>query len=471
MSVNFLSEVPNMGLLDFFTDRRDKKTVPNTKITVAKTPKFLSNNSNSSFGNSYKYNSYFAELYAAYNNNGTFFRAVSKIKELIFRHGFHIYSSDETILDYINARIRQIETTSNKPFSAIIRNLTTDYVLYGNCFLYKYRDEKNTFGKSYVDFDGKNTKPISAVFHVPARFVSYNEDTNKYIVDKEFYNMFSNMSVYDNSVQDVNSDNRAINAKDMMHLKSEEIGEFFPGGFQSRALSTLVILASLEDIAENMIENRQFFVTVYTVGTKDKPGDIEDIETVKTELENASEDGILVIPGNHDINIKNMSSLKDIKEYIDYFKTKLLNELGISSVGLGEGGQANRATAEEANSITYDLVKNIQDSFSEQFNFYFLRELLKEKKDFKKEEIFYLEDNELPKLVFPEPDTELMIKLNTHEVFKFEHSIQTEDESRQNMNMEPIKDRSKLFQNMYGKGANSQETNNLNQPQNQHSNQ
>jgi len=87
-----------------------------------------------------------------------------------------------------------------------------------------------------------------------------------------------------------------------------------------------------------MIENRQFFVTVYTVGTKDKPGDIEDIETVKTELENASEDGILVIPGNHDINIKNMSSLKDIKEYIDYFKTKLLNELGISSVGLGEGG-------------------------------------------------------------------------------------------------------------------------------------
>jgi hypothetical protein len=100
-------------------------------------------------------------------------------------------------------------------------------------------------------------------------------------------------------------------------------------------------------------------------------------------------------------------------------------------------------------------VKNIQDSFSEQFNFYFLRELLKEKKDFKKEEIFYLEDNELPKLVFPEPDTELMIKLNTHEVFKFEHSIQTEDESRNNMNMEPIKDRSKLFQNLYGKGANS----------------
>ncbi|MDK2839521.1 MAG: hypothetical protein PWQ83_1071 [Thermosipho sp. (in: thermotogales)] len=87
-----------------------------------------------------------------------------------------------------------------------------------------------------------------------------------------------------------------------------------------------------------MIENRQFFVTVYTVGTKDKPGNREDIETVKSDLENASEDGMLIIPGNHDINIKNMSSLKDIKEYIDYFKTKLLNELGISSVGLGEGG-------------------------------------------------------------------------------------------------------------------------------------
>jgi|CZCB01.1.fsa_nt_gi hypothetical protein len=33
-----------------------------------------------------------------------------------------------------------------------------------------------------------------------------------------------------------------------------------------------------------------------------------------------------------------MSSLGDIKQYMDYFKTKLLNELGISSIGMGEGG-------------------------------------------------------------------------------------------------------------------------------------
>lgn len=353
----------------------------------------------------------------------------------------------------------------------LVRDLVNDYVLYGNAMWYLYRDIENSYGNPYIDFDGKQTKPISAVFNVPIRFVSYDVNNNRYVIDEDIYEQFADISVYRTSEEElVYSQNKAIDNKNIIHIKSEDNGEIFPGGFQSRALNTLVILASLEDIAEDMLENRQFYVTIYKVGNKEKPGTQEDIAIVKQSLENEPEGGILVIPGNHDIDIKNMSSLGDIKQYMDYFKTKLLNELGISSIGMGEGGQANRATAEEANSITYDLVKSIQDTFAQQFNFYFLRQLLKEKKGFDKKNIFKLSDEELPKIIFPEPDSSLMVKLNTHEIYKFEHSIQTEDETRRNLKMPQLTEekRKKLFQNMYGTTGSLLETNNIVQPQNQH---
>lgn len=382
-----------------------------------------------------------------------------------------IHSSDEEINKYIIERIRQIETASNKPFEMLVRDLVSDYVLYGNAMWYLYRDIENSYGNPYIDFDGKQTKPISAVFNVPIRFVSYDVNNNRYVIDEDIYEQFADISVYRTSEEElVYSQNKAIDNKNIIHIKSEDNGEIFPGGFQSRALNTLVILASLEDIAEDMLENRQFYVTIYKVGSKEKPGTQEDIAIVKQSLENEPEGGILVIPGNHDIDIKNMSSLGDIKQYMDYFKTKLLNELGISSIGMGEGGQANRATAEEANSITYDLVKSIQDTFAQQFNFYFLRQLLKEKKGFDKKKIFKLSDEELPKIIFPEPDSSLMVKLNTHEIYKFEHSIQTEDETRRNLKMPQLTEekRKKLFQNIYGTTGSLLETNNIVQPQNQH---
>jgi hypothetical protein len=46
----------------------------------------------------------------------------------------------------------------------------------------------------------------------------------------------------------------------------------------------------------------------------------------------------------------------------------------------------------------------------------------------------------LPEIIFPEPNIDLNIKKENHEVFKFEHNIQTEDETRKHLGLKPIKD-------------------------------
>jgi len=150
----------------------------------------------------------------------------------VFRHDFYIHSSDEEINKYIIERIRQIETASNKPFEMLVRDLVNDYVLYGNAMWYLYRDIENSYGNPYIDFDGKQTKPISAVFNVPIRFVSYDVNNNRYVIDEDIYEQFADISVYRTSEEElVYSQNKAIDNKNIIHIKSEDNGEIFPGGF------------------------------------------------------------------------------------------------------------------------------------------------------------------------------------------------------------------------------------------------
>jgi hypothetical protein len=219
----------------------------------------------------------------------------------------------------------------------------------------------------------------------------------------------------------------------------------------------------------DVIEDNRFSIVVYKVGTKEAPGKEEDINEVKRYLEYNESDSTIVIPFNHEVKVLNISGMKEIKEYMDYYRNKFLNEVGISGIGLGEGGSANRATAEEANLVTYDLVSSMQKTFAEQFKVGFLYEFIYDSNSYKIEK---MDDKSLPEIIFPEPNIDLNIKKENHEVFKFEHNVQTEKETRQHIGLENLKDseRNNMFYKLHGESNNSEDTNNRNSPQNQYNN-
>ena len=449
------------------------------QVIALETPKFIKKTpTNQSKGDYSYYSVPFTDLYRAYDQSGLFYRTVSKIRELALRQGFFIKQADDQVLKYLKLRFIELENSSDKQFYSIIRDLFNDYILYGNSFLYLNRDQSNSSGKSHSLIRKKQLEPISAVFTVPQHFVSVSQDQKKFTISSDFYNQYLYGSVYsDEEIVSVtassNGTAKTIQRENLLHFKFEENGELFSKSFSSRQLGTLIILSTLEDVIETMISEKQFFITVYTVGTETNPADNDQLEEIKNNLEYNPDEGILIIPGNHKIDIKNNSTLQDLKNYLEYFQQKFYKEINISPIGLGEGGQANRATADTQNQTTFDLVRDITSSFQQQFNFYFLRQLIMESKFQQK---IFDPDFQMPEIIFPEPDIDLKIKLENQQIYKFEHAAYTEDEMRIDIDKKVVsdKERAKLRPNLYKENvesSSSKETNNKVNPQNQHNKQ
>lgn len=446
------------------------------QVIALETPKFIKKQpSTQSRGDSSYYSIQFTDLYRAYDQSGLFYRTISKIRELALRQGFFIKQADDQVIKYLNLRFIELENSSDKSFYTTVRDLLNDYILYGNCFMYLNRDATNSSGKQHSLIRKKQLQPISAFFSVPPRFVSVSEDQKKFTISSDFYDQYLYGNVYsDEDIVTITASNnktaKTIQRENLLHFKFEENGELFSRSFASRQLGTLIILSTLEDVIETMISEKQFFITVYTVGTETNPADDTQLEEIKNNLEYNPDEGILIIPGNHKIDIKNNSTLQDLKNYLEYFQQKFYKEINISPIGLGEGGQANRATADTQNQTTFDLVRDVTQSFQKQFNFYFLRQLMMESKFQQK---IFDPDFQMPEIVFPEPDIDLKIKLENQQIYKFEHAAYTEDEMRKDIDKKIIsdKERSKLRPNLYKENienSSSKETNNKVKPQNQH---
>lgn len=458
-----------MGIFDIFRKNKQKD-----QVNIVQKPFFLKKKLGSSSiitssydkAFNYTYNLQMIELYKAYRGNDLFRSAITKTQNLQLRQNFSIVSADNGIQKYLNKRLFEISIASNKSIKSIVYQLSKDFVLYGNAFLYLHRDKSNSSGKKYKYF-GKTLEPISAIFVVPPRFVSISEDEKTYSISPAFFETYQFINVYDDEDEVVvGRGEKVVKKENIIHLKYEDDGKVFSDSYYLQALTPLIILTTLEDVVEQMIRERQFFVTVYTVGTKDNPPDEMTFERIKSSLEWNPEEGVLIIPGHHSIEIKNMSTLKDIQTYIEYFKTKFLNAVQIASVGLGESGSQNRATAETSNSITYDLVNDFQQTFAEQFSFSFLTQLILDRGM----SLDKIDIEKMPQIYFGEPDTNLKIKKENHEVFKFVNNVITEKEVRKNINLQTLNEnyRKFMYQNLYNKAKDDKEQSNKSLPQNQH---
>ncbi len=472
------------GIKNLFTQNKQKEQQPSSQDEVRKMqpPKFqrtqgteFSNMFSNNY-NSLKYSSLFQEMYYAYNSNGLFKRAISKIHELFIRQDFIIKSQNEQFDKYLNYRLREVEIGSGQTTNKLVMDQQLEMILYGNQFIYKKRASGlSTKAKPYYTNDSRNKKlnPVVAQYVIPARFVSISKDRKSYYIDEKFFEDSSIAPSYGDdeyvNVSKSDSTTKKISQDDILHIKYQEDGNYFSKPFSSNQVASLINLYNIEQKMLDVIEDNRFSIVVYKVGTKEAPGKEEDINEVKRYLEYNESDSTIVIPFNHEVKVLNISGMKEIKEYMDYYRNKFLNEVGISGIGLGEGGSANRATAEEANLVTYDLVSSMQKTFAEQFKVGFLYEFIYDSNSYKIEK---MDDKSLPEIIFPEPNIDLNIKKENHEVFKFEHNVQTEKETRQHIGLENLKDseRNNMFYKLHGESNNSEDTNNRNSPQNQYNN-
>lgn len=470
------------GLKNLFKQKEEQK--PSTidemrKLTPPKFQKTQGTEFQNMFSSGYKqlkYSTLFQEMYYAYNSNGLFKRQISKIHELFTRQNFTIKSQDAPFNKYLKQRLREVEIGSDQTMNKLIMDQSFELILYGNQVIYKKRKSgMSANAKSYYTKDSRNKKldPVVAQYVVPMRFVSISQDRKSYYIDEKFFEDSRMASQFGDeehvNVSKNDQTTKKISQDDILHIKYQEDGNYFSKPFSSNQIASLINLYNIEQKMLDVIEDNRFSIVVYTVGTKEQPSREEDIEDVKRYLEYNESDSTIVMPQNHDVKVLNLSGMKEIKEYMDYYRNKFLNEVGISGIGLGEGGSANRATAEEANLVTYDLVSSMQKIFAEQFKVGFLYEFIYDSKNYKLET---MKDETIPEIIFPEPNIDLNIKKENHEVFKFEHNIQTESETRKHIGLEQLKDsqRENMFYKLHEEQKGTEDTNNRNAPTNQHNN-
>ncbi|WP_067924132.1 hypothetical protein [Alicyclobacillus shizuokensis] len=410
----------------------------------------------------------FAQIDAAIERDSYVMQTVLKYSELVFKSGWQFKSKNQQALDYVKLRLDMIAVGTDTPTEMLFQGIADDIVRYANAFIVKARGKGNQGlppGLSAIPMPPAKG-PVIGYFRLPPSTMQVGRDLN------------GNITGYQQTVQ--GQDPITFRPEDVIHIKvNVPAGKAFGEPWLAPVIEDVRLLRKVEENAALLLYRHIFPLLAYTVGL-DKPGyeaTDEELNEIRSTIENMPTDGAIVLPERHKIDAVNLTAI-DGKPYLDYFEARVFSGLGMSQVDMGRGDTANRNTADAMTGIKADRINGWQRQIALQINKYIIEELLVEG-GFDP----LADPNNKVEFVFNEIEAEMRIKLDTHEIYKYEHNVQTFEETRINLKLEPQVDESRLYLNMVkipeieaaaqakatvASTPGTPETNNKQQPTNQH---
>jgi hypothetical protein len=408
----------------------------------------------------------FTVIAQAIERDSYIMQACMKYEELIFKSGYGWQAKNDQALQYVQLRLAMMSIATGIPTEELWHGIARDIVRYSNAFIVKARAKG---GKGMVPgitavAVPPAKDPVAGYFLLPPSSIQISRDAN------------GNVLAYQQQIPG-QQNKLTFRPEDVIHIKvNVPSGEAFGLPWLAPVLDDVRLLRKVEENAALLLYRHIFPLLAYTVGI-DKPGyeaTDEELQQLQSVIQDMPTDGAIVLPERHKIEAVQLTAI-DGKPYLDYFEQRVFSGLGMSQVDMGRGDTANRNTADAMSGIKTDRVKGWQQQIQLQINKFIIEELLVEggfdpvaNPDFAVE------------FTFNEIEQEMRIKKDTHEIFKFEHNIQTWEETRKNMSMEPTVDESRLYFNMIqiplaeaqahakAAAAGTAATNNKQQPTNQH---
>lgn len=400
-------------------------------------------------------------------------RVVKRLVEMQLSNGFRIFSIDEKIDNSVSRRLDEIQLQSGMRLYQIIHDLFYEFVAYGNQFAVLVRNQALTSGKKYK-FQGNTLDPIAAIFKQPTRFVSIrrkaNGDPIEYrIALNELLPSDQDRELIARRAQSAsNNYQQRFQQNDVVHFALNPDPDL--GGFGRpiilEQLDDLLVLRSMETQLDDMIRRAKFYQKYYIVGSENMPPNPNSVQAVKEKIEQNDPDEIMIVPQPDKVGIQFEDIITPVINSIKEFKNRTYSGLGQSGVQMGEGGSANRQTAERVLEGFYQMQRNLQKMFQQIFESQILQQIVLDL-GYDPQQI----GNQFPKLVFEDPDIERTMQKNQHYALLFTQNVITEDEMRSYIGLGPLSEdqRSKLYANLYGQTkVNISANQNIVQPQNQH---
>ncbi len=372
----------------------------------------------------------FDDIYNAYMSDSYINVALNKYKSLVYKAGYQLKSENDRAIEYLNKRFKIFSLTTGKPMDILFQEISDDLVMYSNAFIVKKRsDDINVPNMKQVGIFGK--KPVAGYFRIDPRDIRI-ELNNHGTIKRYIYN--------------IGGDEQYFDPLDIIHIYMDKTAD--------HKFGTPRIVAALEDVKLlRRIEGNiavliyRFAMPIYhwKVGLEDagKGATETEINDLTAKVAGMDVDGCIVTNERTNVNSIGADGVAlDASGYLSYFEKRVFSALGVSESQMGRGGAKQDADSME--SQMHDYIKYIQRHLSVFIENYMLTELLLEG-GFDP----ISNANDYVNYAFNEISLDTKIKLENHEMAKFQADLITFSEVRHELNKKAEDvDPNELYTNM-----------------------
>lgn len=371
----------------------------------------------------------FEEIKRAAETDSYIKTSLNKYQRMVYKAGYYIKSENDKCVRYLNKRFRIMSYATGKPMEILFQEIANDMITYSNCVLIKTRVKEIMPGVKAQGLFGDD--PIGGYSRIDPSTVSIQRD--------ECGNVLS----YTQTT--VNGKSKKYKPKDVIH--------FYMDKESSNAFGTPKIIAALEDVkllrkleGNVLAIIHRFAVPIFhwKIGKPQQGFQATDmeIEDARREIEGMSLDGVVITNEKTEINVLGAEgSAINASEYLAYFEARVFSALDTSASQMGRGGAKQDSDSMEGQS--HDYIKHVQRTLSVFIENYILSELLIEG-GFNP----ILNEEDCAQYVFNEISLDTKVKIENHEMLKYQSNMQTLKETRRNIGYREDVSLDELYKNM-----------------------
>lgn len=353
------------------------------------------------------------EIRAACESDSYIKMALMKYSYMLFKAGYVLRSENEEASDYIKMRLNIMSFATKQPIDVLFQECGDDLIKYSNAILIKSRVQQIMPGVKAQGFF--KDKPVGGYFRVDPSTISVIKDDKGQI---KYY------------VQTVDGEEKQYDPIDVVHIYLDrEAGNTFGTPRIIAALEDVKLLRRIEGHVLTMIYRFAMPLFQWIIGLPQQgfQATNKEIEDAKAEIDNMALDGTVIT--NEKTTIKAIGAegtALNAEGYLKYFENRVFSALGVSESQMGRGGAKQDADSME--SQAHDTVKHIQRTMSIFVQEFMINELLLEG-GFNP----ILNEDDKVNFVFNEINIETKIKVENHEMAKFQSNMISYKEMRRTL--------------------------------------
>lgn len=356
----------------------------------------------------------FEEIRNAIHTDSYIKIALQKQYQLLFKSGYRLVSENENAITYLNQRFRLMSHCSGTPFDILLQEVGVDLTYYSNAFLFKQRVEPSALGVKAVGPDGKN--PVGAYFRMDPATVTIKRDVH------------GNIKKYK---QDAGGKEKQFNPEDIIHIYLDREADS-PYGTPRivSALEDVKLLRRMEGLVLDLTYRfaRPMHHVKVGLTTPGMQGTDKEIEEVTRTINTLPPDGVLVTGERVSIETVNNAVSINIEPYLKYLERRVFSALNSSESSMGRDSTSSNIDSMEAQQ--YSDAKYKQHILSIMIENYIINELLLEG-GFNP----IIDEQDIVKFVFNEINNDTKVKMENHEVLKYQSNVITFEELRRNLGL------------------------------------